>query len=173
MRTSLSQEDIKELRYQCRMGYIIPFFIFVLGSIFTVGFYEFNINSGHGANHTADSIIVSGFLIISFLVGYSMNHKYYSDISNNVKVSETKTIQWKEFKTDFEAGSGNMTTLPHNNPMKEFIRYDFVIDNIKYRVEKELFESCSKGDQVLFYYAPISRYLISIEKPTISEKINL
>jgi hypothetical protein len=93
-----------------------------------------------------------------------MNKKYYSDIRNNEKLSEKKIIQRKIDKTDYEAGSGNMTTLPHNNPMKEFTRYDLIIDNIKYRIDKELFDNCNDGDEVLFYYAPKSKYLLSIEK---------
>ena len=93
-----------------------------------------------------------------------MNRKYYQDIQNNQKVAVLKTLQRKTSKRDFEAGSGNMTTLPHNNPMNEFIRYDFIIDNTIYRVKKELFESCSDGDQVYFYIAPKSKFHLSIEK---------
>jgi len=48
--------------------------------------------------------------------------------------------------------------------MKEFTRYDLIIDNTKYRTDKELFDKCSVGDEVLFFYAPKSNYLLSIEK---------
>lgn len=148
MKASLTKKDLKELRYQCRMGYILPFMFFLISSIITMG----------------DIKYISILLVVAFLISYLMNHKYYSDISNNVKTSETKCISQKEFKTDYEAGSGNMSTLPHNDEMKAFIRYDLIIDHTRYRVEKNLFESCKEGDEVLFYYAPKSKYLLGIEK---------
>ena len=165
MRLQLTEKDIIDLKYQCRMGYILPSMIFILGTIIFGLIYELNYNSNaDGFNFNIDLIIAMVFLIISILDSYLMNYKYYVDIRNNEKVAETKTVQRKIDIKDFEAGSGNMTTLPHNNPMNEFIRYDLVIENTKYRVEKELFEKCSMGDEVLFFIAPKSNYLLSIEK---------
>ncbi len=165
MRLKLTEKDIKELKYQCRMGYVLPGMIFILGTFISGAIYELNFNTNsNGLNLGIDLLIALGFLIISFLVSHLMNRKYYSDIGNDEKFSETKIIQKKKDKKDYEAGSGNMTTLPHNNPMKEFIRYDLIIENTKYRVDKELFDQCRDGDEVLFFYAPKSKYLLSIEK---------
>jgi len=165
MRLQLTEKDIKDLKYQCRMGYILPFLIFILGSIIVGSIYELNFTTNNnGLNFKIDFLISMVFAIISLLVSYIINKKYYSDLRNNEKESEIKIIQRKTEKKDYEAGSGNMTTLPHDNPMKEFIRYDFIIDYTNYRVDKELFELCSNGDEVLFFYAPKSKYLLSIEK---------
>lgn len=164
MKKTLTQKDIKDLRYQCRMGYVIPVFIFLLGSIFAVAIYELDINSGNEINTKLDLLFAAGCAVIAMLVSYKMNRNYYIDIRNNEKIAYAKILQKKISKTDYEAGSGNMTTLPHNNPMKAFIRYDFIIDNTMFKVDKDLFESCRDGDEVILYYAPKSRYLISIEK---------
>lgn len=165
MRLQLTEKDIKELKFQCRMGYVLPFIIFILGTFILGAFFELYFNTNkEGLNLKIDSLIVLGFAIFSMLLSYIMNRKYYSDIRSNEKVSVIKTIQRKIEKKDYEAGSGNMTTLPHNNPMIEFIRYDLIVENTKYRIDKELYEMCSDGDEVLFYYAPKSKYLLSIEK---------
>ena len=165
MRLRLTEKDIKELKNQCRMGYVLPAMIFILGSFIGGAIYELNFNTNSdGLSIEIDLIIVLGFLILSFLVSRLMNKRYYSDIRYNEKVSETKIIQRKIDKKDYEAGSGNMTTFPHNNQMKEFTRYDLIVENTRYRVDKELFDKCSNGDEVLFFYAPRSKYLLSIEK---------
>ena len=165
MRLQLTEKDIKELKYQCRMGYILPTMIFILGTSIGGAIYELNFNTNlDGLNLKMDLLVALGFLILSFLAAYFMNKKYYSDIKNNEKIVETKIVQRKIGKKDYEAGSGNMTTLPHNNSMKEFIRYDLVVENTKYRIDKDLFDKCSSGDEVLFFYAPKSKFLLSIEK---------
>jgi amino acid permease len=164
MNKSLTLKDIKELRYQCRMGYILPFFLFFFGTLFSIALYENLLNKEDTTNLVAAVSILLVWVFLAILISYKMNGKYYQDIRNNIKVPNTKIIQQKNRKRDFEAGSGNMTTLPHNNPMKEFYRYDFIVENTIYRVEKELFESCSEGDTIHFYYAPKSNYLLTIEK---------
>lgn len=165
MRLQLTEKDIKDLKYQCRMGYVLPTIIFILGTFIGSAIFEFNFNSNSaGFNLEIDLFIALGFLLLSFGVSHIMNKKYYADIRNNEKIPETKTIQRKINNKDYEAGSGNMTTLPHNNPMKEFTRYDLIIEKTKYRIDKDLFDKCSNGDEVKFYYAPISKYLLSIEK---------
>ncbi len=165
MRTQLTEKDIKELKCQCRMGYVLPAMVFILGTLIVVAIYELNFNKHtKGLNLELDLFITLGFLIVSFIISYLMNRKYYADIRKDEKVAKTKTVQEKTGKKDFEAGSGNVTTLPHNRPMNEFARYDLVVENVKYRVDKELYDKCSAGDEVLFFYAPKSNYLLSIEK---------
>lgn len=40
----LTDSDIKELKYQCRMGYTIPTMIFILGAFISSVIYEINFN---------------------------------------------------------------------------------------------------------------------------------
>lgn len=160
MELKLTKKEVKELKYQCRMGYILPSMIFVIGTVLSMMFL-WKIIEG---DIKIIFYVVFGLLVISALISYIMNRKYYADIKINKKTSVAKVIQKKVETKDFEAGSGNMTTLPHNNPMNEFMRYDLIVENTKFRVDKELFESCSEGDEVLFLYAPKSKFLLGIEK---------
>ncbi len=161
---TLTPEDIKELRYQCRMGYIIPFFILLTSSAIVVTLFELHVNPEVGFDYGINAVIVSVLAMLATLISYLMNHNYYHDIRHNYKHAQTKTIERKMKKKDFEAGSGNMTTMPHNRTMKEFFRYSFIIDNTIYRVDERLFNTCHPGDKVLFYYAPKSNYLLGISK---------
>ncbi len=164
MRKTLSEKDIKDLRYQCRMGYILPSFLFIIGSVAGIVIAEYLFNNGSDSLNMKNVItVIMGFGLLAIFTSYKMIGKYISDIRNNEKILETKIIQKKESKKDYEAGSGNITTLPHNNPMKEFIRYDLIIENTKYRIDKELFEKCADGDEVYFHIAPRSKYRLGIE----------
>ncbi len=159
MRKKLTEKDIKDLRYQCRMGYVIPTMIFIIGTFISVAIYELNFNSkSNGLNTEMILLIALGFIVLSFFIGYKMNWKYLSDIRNNEKEIEIKTIQKKESKRDYEAGSGTL-----GQEMKGFDSFNIVVGNYRYRVDKDLFMNCNEEDEVLFNYAPISRYLINIE----------
>lgn len=159
MRKPLTQNNIKALRYQCRMGYILPAMLFVIGTVISVVVFETRINS-KDLNFEMILIMAFGMAGLSFFIGYKMNWKYISDIRNKEKQIETKIIQSKASKKDFEAGSG---TLVVGQDMNEFYSYSIVVENIRYRVDEKLFSSCSDGDELLFNYAPKSRYLMKIE----------
>ena len=162
MRKGLTEKDIKVLKYQCRMGYVIPAMIFIIGTIVSVAIYESLFNTESNAlNIEILVILASGFFALSFLISYKMNHKYLKDIRFNRKVVETKIIQKKESKSDYEAGSGTMYI---GEEMKGYDSFSIIVENYRYRVDKDLFMSSKEGDEILFNYAPISRYLISIER---------
>ena len=89
----LTEKDIKELKYQCRMGYIIPFMIFVIGAFLFTAIYELNFNSKSSSlNSEADLLIIFGFIALSFFIAYKMNHKYFSDITLNPQASFTAKL---------------------------------------------------------------------------------
>ena len=161
MRKKLTEKDIKDLKYQCRMGYIIPTMIFVIGTFIFGTIYELNFNSkSNGLNIEMTFLIALGFMVLSFFISYKMNHKLISDIKYNEKVVETKIIQKREYKRDYEAGSG---TLYINQEMNGFDSFSIIVENYRYRINKDLFMKSNEGDEVLFYYTPISRHLINIE----------
>lgn len=163
MRHQLNEKDIKNLKYQCRMGYLLPGMVFILLAGIGVFVYEYNFNTEKpGLNTEADVLIMLLAFTVAFLLSFAMNRKYYADIRFKEKRTEEKIIQRKIDRVDFEAGSGNMTTMPHNNPMNKFTRYELVVDNERYRVSKQLYEQCSKGGKLLFNFAPRSNYLLDI-----------
>lgn len=160
MRSPLSANDIKELRYQCRMGYILPGMFFILGStLFTaIVFNMTEIFESENIEMTAMSLV--GFAVLSLALSYKMNWKYLFDIKNREKLIETKIIQKKESKRDYEAGSG---TLYIGQEMNGYDSFSIVVENYRYRVDKDVFEHCTVGGEILFNYGPKSRYLINIE----------
>ena len=158
MRKSLSVEDIKDLRNQSRMGLSISILVFILITIIGVTIYESSFDSDLGLNTKMAVLISVGTLTFSILLNFLINHKYYSDLRNNEKVQITKTLMSKSKSIDSAAGrAGGLT--------KAFInRFEFCVDDIEYRVDKELFESCTEGDKLIFNYAAKSEFLLGIEK---------
>ncbi len=162
MRARLTDKDIKDLKYQCRMGYVIPILIFILGSVFSSSIYELNFNPNSNEINTEIILLITfGIFLLSFFISYKMNWKYLSDIRNSEKEIEIKIIQKKEFKRDYEAGSG---TLYIGQEMKGYDKFNIVVENYRYRVDENVFLNCNEGGEIIFNYAPISRYLINIEQ---------
>ena len=129
------------------MGYILPFFTFIIGTsiliaIISTVFYSESEDLGN----MPIIVIISGF-ILSFLLSYKMNYKYYIDIRNKEKIQKVKIIQKKEQKKDWEAGSG---TLYIGQEMKGFESLSIIVENYRYRVDKEIYMNCKEGEEILF-----------------------
>lgn len=162
MRQPLTEKDIKEIRYQCRMGYLLPVLLLIISSLI---FFVSLLSKEIEFQIYLYFLIATAIILIPIGLSYLMNGKYLADIRNGEKEGETKTIQLKEKKKDFEAGSGCVTTsllLNITKEMKEFIRYDIVVENTRYQIDEEFYNNCNVDDEVVFYFAPKSRYLIEI-----------
>ncbi len=75
-----------------------------------------------------------------------------------MKRLELKKLVHKLYKLDYEAGSGKL-----HSEMKSIDTYYFIVDNFRYPIGKELFDSANEGDELYFCYAPLSNELLSIE----------
>ncbi len=160
MSIRLTENDMKELKFRCRVGYILPVMVFILLSLAAISIYEINYNiDSDSLNLQVDLFLLLAVFLFSCWLSYHMNRKYYADIKNKIKVYSKKKIQKKISTVVYEAGSGSGNTLG----MKDGMRYDLIVDNILYRIDKPLYEECLVGDTVLLYYAPKSNYLLSIE----------
>ena len=152
MQRSLSTEDIKNLRNQCSMSYLISTILFIFGTIIGVTIYELYFDANPRAiNHQMAVTISLAVLFLSVVVFFGINWKYYSDIRNNEKIQTIKTLQNKNKITDYYK-----TTVT--------LKYVFTVENINLTVNKDLFESCNIGDKLILNYAPKSKFLLSIEK---------
>ncbi len=164
MRSKLTQSDIDTLKYQGRMSYIISGMFFILGTAIATMIFELEFNvDAEGFNLQMDLLIGSVFLMLSFLLSQAMNRKYYADIRNNEKMGEIKVIERKNTTSDYE-NRQSARKLGAADRMRDYDRFEFIIDNTKYMVEPELFEQCEDGDEVIFFIAPVSKHLLSIEK---------
>jgi len=152
MHRSLSAEDIKSLRNQCSMSYLISTILFILGTIVGVTIYELYFDANPQAiNYQIAVIIGLAVLFLSVLVFFGLNWKYYSDILNSEKIQTIKTLQNKNINTDYYK---TIVTL----------KYVFTVDNVDLTVNKDLFDSCNIGNKLILNYAPKSKFLLSIEK---------
>lgn len=160
MRRGLTKADKKNLRNQCKMGFSLSLLVFVLISIIGVTIYElfFDLNP-NGLNIKVMSLFLIGALIFSILINFLINHKYYRDFQFNEKIQITKTLIRKSKAAD------NIASLRGNAISKAHIeRFEFIVDDNAFDVDKELFESCAEGDKLIFNYALKSQYLLGIEK---------
>ena len=153
MKTKLTEEDIKKLRYQFRPGIVIGGLIFIIGFAVTL------------LSITENDIILTLLVfvltvVLSVVVVFLIIGKYQKDISNKEKILEAKTIQKKKSITDYEAGSG---TMYPGQKMKGFDSYSIIIDNTRYRVDKDFYETCNAGEKVTFHIAPKSKHRLRME----------
>lgn len=152
MHRSLSTQDIKDLRNQCSMSYLISAILFIFGTIIGVTIYELYFDSNpQTINYQIAVIIGFAVLFLSVLLLFRLNWKYYSDILNNEKNQTTETLQNKDIITEYYK---TMVTR----------KYVFTVDNVNYTVTKDLFDSCNIGDKLIFNSAPKSKFLLRIEK---------
>lgn len=160
MHRGLTETDKKNLRNQCKMRMSLSLLVFVLTTIIGVTIYElfFDLNS-NGLNIKMAGLIVVGTFSIMLLLSFLMCYKYYQDLQFNEKVQVIKTLMSKS-QNDIYHASAIRSGISKAYTEK----FEFVVDDIKLDVDKELFELCAEGDQLIFNYAPKSEYLLSIER---------
>ena len=121
--------------------------------------YETIYDTNTGSINSKMAIFIStGALVLSLMLNLVINYKYYIDLRIREKVLVVRTLMSKIKKTDYAGGSVSGV------PGAYIYRYEFIVDNRAFRVDKDLFESCSEGDKLFFSYAPKSQYLLGIEK---------
>lgn len=159
MRRTLSEKNRRDLKDQCKMGVSISLMVFVLTSLVGVTIYEMMFDLDDSTiNSKMDISITVGVLFFAVLLNFVINYKYYSDLRNNEKVLHTKKLTNKSKSID-------PITITAANLSKGYInRFEFIVDNMKFRVDEQLYKSCAGGDQLIFSYAPKSNYLLDIEK---------
>ncbi len=152
MKAKLTEEDIKKLKYELRVGLLFALFFSVFGIAGIILSLADN-------DFMTAAIIFAITLIIGFAVFFLINQKKLTDIGNNEKIVGIKIIEKKKSRTDWEVGSGKPA-----GEMKAFDLYEFIIDGIPCKVEKELYDKCNAGDELVFHIAPKSGYILKIEK---------
>jgi hypothetical protein len=154
----MNDADIKEIKVACRAGIIIPANLFILSFLIASALF---IDNGFTLSF---SLMFSFFatLIFAGLISFLINRNYYQDLRDQEKDESYSIVQKKQHRKDFEAGSGVITKFLAK-PMREFIRYDIIVDNTIYRVDEKLYNECAEGDRIILYFARHSRYHLGFE----------
>ncbi len=152
MKAKLTEEDIKNLKYELRSGLLFALFFAVFGIAGTIFYYAYG-----DINYAVYTFV--GTLVFCVSIYYIINRNTLADISNKEKILEIKTIDKKNSRTDWEVGSGS-----NGGKMKTFDLYHFFIEGIQYTVSKELYEECNSGEKTVFHIAPKSGHILKIEK---------
>ncbi len=165
MREELTKDDIKELKNSCKPGVIVPLLFFIIGSSLIMFFEYFNLPYVElPYNITIWQLIIASlflYLGICFMISYALIRKYVLDIKNGEKEIVIKTIMMKENRTDYEAGSGAVGHL--GTEMASYKNYAIIVDNTRYNIDEDFYNSVNNGDEVCFHYAPKSGDLLRID----------
>jgi hypothetical protein len=154
MKTQLLTEDIKKLKYSCRLGVIISIITFIVGLLFL-----FFGNKGISYFRESNVFLIIGcYFIFCLIFAYILLRKLLWDILNGEKIIEIKKVKRKEYKIAYEAGSGEI-----GGKMRPVENYCFIIDNHSYSIDKFLYEKAKDGDEVYLHIAPLSKELLNIE----------
>ncbi|WP_133250001.1 hypothetical protein [Marinifilum breve] len=166
---NLTDTDIKEIKYMTRAGYIIPtlFLAFAaLESIYLV--------LGEGVDPSTITFILINASVVTCLIiiSYLINRKYFKDLKSGEKKIEIHTVQKKEDRTSYEAGSGTLhipilgdlfPKLWSQEMKKNYLMY-LIIKNTRFEVSKELYDQVNIGESVQMHYSRYSNILLSIKK---------
>jgi len=162
MKRKLTFQDRKKLKASARVGFIISFLFFLLSLVpWIIAIIK---------NDEGDlKYLTPVGILISVIILWLANRKFWSDLRTGEKDVLIQTIDKKTAQKDFEAGSSvgistNGKKSAFYKEMNAFTNYAIIVENVKYRVEKELWERVEEKDKVEFHFAPNSRELLAIKK---------
>lgn len=162
MKRNLTEQDRKKLKSSSRIGFVFGMFIF-LPSLAIWFISNFGL-----IKHVPVFIPPTG-IVLSFLILGLVNRKYWSDLRKGEKDVLIKSVERKESKEDFEAGSSvgystNGKKHAFYSGMSSHMEYYIIVDNARYRIDKEMWEQVNENDKIEFHFAPRSKELLAIKK---------
>lgn len=158
----LDKKDIETLKYQCRPGILFPAMILTLGVVIILVVSFLNPGLFYLANINFKWPLIGILFILALLMNYAMTRKFRADVKSKTKNMVLRPIQKLEEVKDFEAGSGDLYV---GQEMQSHKTYYVIVDNIRHRINKEVFDVLEFNGKVALHYAPVSNYLIKIDRP--------
>ncbi|MFO7828945.1 MAG: hypothetical protein R6V23_10015 [Bacteroidales bacterium] len=162
MKRILTKEDKNILKSSSRIGFVFSLFLF-LPSIAAWFLSKF------GYIEIIPDLLPPAGVLLSFLILFLVNRKYWIDLSKGEKDILVKSITKKESKEDYEAGSSvgystNGKKHAYYSGMSSHMKYYIIVDNVRYRIDKEMWEQVNENDKIEFHIAPGSKELLLIKK---------
>ena len=145
----LTEKDIKVLKHEKRIGYVLSGLIVAFGGLFNSIYFILNIT--HGYNYTMICLIDIGILLLARFVCYRINREFNLDIKSNQKNVLKRIVKRKAAGKKYETASTGLFK------MKERDRYLVLSeDRNKYEVDKDFFEKLEKGTEFYVHFAKYS-----------------
>lgn len=161
----LSEEEIKQLKYNLRPGFVFGIFLVVVGILvyFISGTEDYDIQSF--------KLIPVAIIICAFILTWLINRKILKDLNYRTKLISLGTISKKECETDYEAGSGLGTSLTGNEhayhmKMKSYDKCSLIIDNVRHNVNKDFWDSVEEGEEIEIHKTKYTDSIIGFSKKT-------
>ena len=167
MKRRLTTEDIRLLKYEKRNGYVFAGMILMAGVLFNL------IDLAMTEIVHPQSMLVAvdaGIIGLSWLTLFYTNRNLNNDLQFGRRTIKTAKITRKEKQKTYEAGSGSLSVPILGNlfpkiwgqEMKSRYRFNLIINQARYEVEKDLYDKANEGDEVEMYYAEYSKRLLEI-----------
>lgn len=149
MSFNLDKKDLEILNQEKKMGYIISVLLFSIICIINFGIYLSNEN--YSINYFL--IIQLIIFILSCILLYILNKRVYNDLYYGRKIIQKQILENKESNMISNAAYGYRLEID----------YFFIVNNTKYRVEKELFDQVEPNQEICFHICEISKYMLRVD----------
>jgi len=157
-RRRLTAENIAEIKYTKRFGYIFGIMFLCFGFIFDIIFVFVEEKS-----HNWLIIYNISIILTSYLITFLINRKYNNDLLYNEKIIEKDILKNKRTEVSPKV-VGKISLAPYLRPVEQNTRYYFIIGNMEYDVENKIYSKFGIGEEVELHYALFSKMLLEITK---------
>ncbi len=166
----LTDNDIKTIKNEKRMGYLFSGIILAFGFLFNL----ISILAFPEIELTTIALVDLLIILLCILISYFVNRKFNMDLKSGTKTIKVAQIQKKQMQTSYEAGSGalfipilgNLFPKLWGQKMKPSDKFNLVIDAVSYEINKELYDIVNAGDSVEMNFSKHSKILLGISKKT-------
>ncbi|HLP05545.1 MAG TPA: hypothetical protein VK152_08965 [Paludibacter sp.] len=174
----LTEEDIRIIKEEKRMGIVFSTCILSLGLLVDVVYLVVN----RPANWTFLISLNLGFIVLSLLCLFLTNRKLNNDLKSGIKITRLEKIQKKEDYTDYVGDLvpipvlGNLFPRLWKQELRPVLRMNLVINGHRYEVDKEIFDRVKKEDFVIMYFTIHSYTFLGVEivsKPVTSDSLSI
>ena len=159
----LTKENMKQLKYNLRRGFIVGIILLVIGAIVYAlsGIKEFD--------GTLLKQVSWGFLVLTFILTWLVNRNTLQDLQYGMKLITPGTLSKKTWKQDYEAGSGVGMSFSgkehaYHLSMRGYKKYFVIINNVRYPVKQDFWESVNEGDEVEIHKTKFSGQILEFSK---------
>ena len=151
--SELTPKDIKTLKYEMRAGFVFGGFLLVPGLAYLI--------IQHSTNNESYPLIDLAIVALPVLIFYLVNRKLIRDLKLKKKTVTNVRIQKKENQKSWEAGSGVVGRRAWD--MRETAKFNLIIENTRYEVERSVWEAVNDGDYIEKHVAESSGTILEFK----------